>query len=153
MKRARTTKATTFDEGETTMTTDNASDFYAIYFDETDGWTIAPEDAPYVEKILGVYVYDASTHTHLCEITPSYWLAHAYDTVVLRYTDDLTDEIRERIYDRYECGQWSDDTYMHVRSIERIDPSRKHSYGSFDGETFEERYEQAREQACCNCPF
>ena len=59
-------------------------------------------------KETGVYyLYDASSRTHLCELTPSYelWAVESYVT----FTDEVSDEWRERVddevriamYDRY----------------------------------------------------
>jgi len=106
-------------------------DWWCISFDETVHWNIAEEDKPYIEKMMGVYFYDRSEYTYCCEVTPSYWLRHLGNVAYCRW--DTPDEVRERIYDKYEIGGYDDSCYMHVRVVEAIPAERKVRYGLVDG--------------------
>ncbi len=102
-------------------------DWYCVALDETRHWNLAEEDRPFVKKMLGIYIFDRSTYTYCCEITPSYFLCYLGDVAVLK--TDAPDDVRERINERYECLYQGEDCYMHVRDVERIPEAQKKQYG------------------------
>lgn len=119
-------------------------DAMAIYLDETRHYNIAAEDRPFIEKIIGVYVLDTNEHTYCCEITPSHWCEHVYDSVVTTY--DTPDDVRDRLDEQYaHCG--SDGMYLHVSSVDRLPTDQKRTYGVC------EDLDEAREYFQGNCPF
>jgi hypothetical protein len=133
-------------------------DARAISLDETEHYLIAEADKPFVRRIMGVYLYDRNSHTHLCEITASYWLIHLYDEVVLTEEGEKLDDFeKERLYQEHEtCG--SDDTYMHVSAVDSMEEnfakSRYYVYGdpgvSFADVPYEDQMESLREYLNAN---
>ena len=120
--------------------------FIAVCLDETSSYNFDPEDVPFIDKMLGAYVYDPEERTHLCEFTPSYWLERLYCTALLKA--DVSDEVKGRIYDRYELNSNSEaGIYMHCSDIERLSAEDKHDAGEF------EDLEEARDYLSSNCPF
>lgn len=85
-------------------------DWRAVAVDETAHYQIDEEDRPFVEKILGVYLYDATERTFCCELTPSYYLRHVYDEVIVPL--GTPDEDRNRVQEKYaylggeDCYVW-----------------------------------------------
>jgi len=105
-------------------------DWYCVALDETQYWNLADDDKPYVEKMLGVYIYDRASYTYCCELTPSYLLCHVTNVAVCKA--DTPDDARERINAAYECGGDGEDFYMHVRTVEGIPDEQKHHYGNVE---------------------
>jgi len=136
-------------------------DAYAIALNETDHYAIEEADRPYIEKITGVYLLDRNQRTHCCELTPSYWLIHLYDQVVL--TDagqELDDYAVDALYQKYEnCG--GENIYVHCHSIdaliERNEKWSVYHYGDpeidEDDVDYDDQIEGIREHLCGNCPF
>jgi hypothetical protein len=98
-------------------------DLHNASFDQTQNFIIQAENEPHVAAILGVYAWDSTAHTHLCEFTPSYWMLNLGH--IVRLTDEaeakLSDREREAIYSAYETVY--DDNggcYMHVHEVEGI---------------------------------
>lgn len=138
-------------------------DAYAIALDETGHYEIDAADRPYIERIVGVYVFDRSERTHLCELTPSYYLIHLYDEVRLTPLGmDCEDERRlDEIYQKYEYCE-SQDIYVHCHSVERLlaqaeeRPFTVYHYGEPENEDdaeHDEVMEALREELNCNHPF
>ncbi len=141
-------------------------DAYAVALDET--FYIAPEDQPYVARIMGTYVFDRNEHTHCCEWTPSYYLIFVSTSIVLTDAGEaLGESAREELYERYETEP-SEDGYFHCHEIDRIidagKPFTVDHYGDVaqhdleDGiEDADERHhaemEAIREDLSCNHPF
>jgi hypothetical protein len=138
-------------------------DWYAVVFNET-AYCNLQESSPFIEKMISVYIYNANSVTHLCEITPSYFLAHVYDDVVFKdeafagMPEAEAEEKREEICDKLLHGPGSgvdQDTYMHVSAVDAIPADRKNHYGTprkteadeGDGE------DEVREYYQGNCPF
>ena len=72
-------------------------DAYVIAFSEIDHYFIKDEDRPHIQDIRGVYLFNHNERTFCCEFTPSYWLIHLYDEVILTpEADEALDEFRER---------------------------------------------------------
>lgn len=139
-------------------------DAYVVAFDETDHYQIDDEDRPYIERIVGVYLFDRNQRTHCCELTPSYWLIHLYDEVRLTPLGmDCDDEYRlDEIYQKYEYNG-GDDIYVHCHSVERIiakadaKPFTVYHYGDTevdeDDVDYDDQMEALREELSCNHPF
>ena len=128
-------------------------DLWLMKEDETEHWT----DEEFKKKagqIYTVYLFDRSSHTHLCELTPSYEMRRLYTT----YSNgDHPDEVREELISReslyvtdefFMCGTASE--IVAVRSVDGIeignggmgDVTRKLQnafFGLFNGET-EDKY-------------
>ncbi len=93
-------------------------EWWAVGLDVTRHYKIAPEDRPHIRRIIDTFIYDRSTVTHLCELTPSYFLVFLHTEI--EWEGFPADEIRERLDDRY-AHEPTDDCYMHCRDIERIE--------------------------------
>ena len=134
-------------------------DAYVVAFSEMGHYSITEEDQPHIQDIRGVYLFDRHQRTFCCEMTPSYWLIHLYDEVVLTpEADEALDESeKDAIYQEYEnCG--GDDIYVHCHTIdakiEANKPSTVYHYGgtevSYDQSGYEEQMEGLREHLSCN---
>ena len=114
-------------------------DACVIALDETRDWTILGDDQPYIERILGVYLYDRGCYTYCCSATPSYFLDYLRTRVDLTASGEaLSEERKQEIYDRYEgCEVIMDDPsgYFDVSTINRLaneaqaEGSMFHQYG------------------------
>lgn len=119
----------------------------AISRNETGYYNIRDRDKPYIKEIRGVYAYNPESSTHLCELTPSYDLRYLHTYIV--FTDDVPDERRERLTERY-CYESSEDIYMHVSAVRQFvkdNPSHHKECGEF------ETIEDACEHLNGNHPF
>jgi hypothetical protein len=126
-------------------------DFRVIGIDETRHYNIPEEDRPYIDKILGVYLYDKNEVTRLCEFTPSYFLRHLYDTIVLTEEGHSDSWLGDRLEQAY-CYCESDDIYMHCSDVDLLEtqvkktPWRYHVVGDpfpdLDVEDEEQGYRQ-----------
>ena len=71
-------------------------------------------------KVYQVYLYNAHSVTHCCEITPSYELIPV-DLVAEDYPEDA--ETREALYEELRevaCADGDNVTYMHCRGIDAL---------------------------------
>ena len=134
-------------------------DAYVITFSEIDHYFLTEKDRPHIQNIRGVYLFDHNERTFCCEMTPSYWLIHLYDEVILTpEADEALDEFeKDDIYQEYEnCG--GDDIYVHCHTIDAIieadKPNTVHHYGgtnvSYDDSDYDEQLEGLQEHFCCN---
>ncbi len=136
----------------------NKIDAWSIALDETNHYGIFNADAPLIKQIRAVYLLDRNQRTHACEVTPSYWLIHLYDQVIL--FDDVEESQREELYDVYECHP-GEDIYVHCSAIDQLIDENDHGvvnhYGdpgvSFDDVDYNDQMESLREYLCCNCPL
>jgi len=129
-----------------------------IAMDQTRYYAIEEQDRPFIRQIRAVYLYDRNEVTHLCEFTPSYFLIHLYDEVVLTDAGAALDDHRQdEIYQRYEnCG--SEDTYMHCADVDQMARSGRRFTHHKHGRTGvkltdvprEEQMESLREHFSCN---
>lgn len=92
-------------------------DWWCVAIDETEHWNIKDADKPMIERIIGVYFYDAREYTYCCELTPSHYLRFISHEVYV--TDDTSDEDRERLWEE-ALGEGGEDFYMWVRDVQRI---------------------------------
>ena len=137
-------------------------DIRVVSLDETREYQIDEQDKPYIEKIMGIYMYDKLQHTFCCELRPSYWLVHLYDQVILSaFGNELVSDEADKIYEKYEnCG--GTDNYYHVSSIDHIedeyaDKPLEFRYAVYGEEiveknetTYYEALEAIREDLICN---
>jgi hypothetical protein len=134
-------------------------DAYVVAFSEVDHYQIREEDRPHIQDIRGVYLFDRHERTFCCEMTPSYWLIHLYDEVVLTpEAQEALDELeKDTIYQEYEyCG--GDDIYVHCHTIDGMieadKPNTVYHYGwtavRYRDSDHEEQMEGLREHFCCN---
>lgn len=127
-----------------TEPTDNPQ-WYAVEFDETILYSVAPEDAPFVKRLLGVYFFDATERTFLCEATPSYRLEHLEDYI--EFVDGVDEDKREELNGKYACAGGGNTHYIHVRELVGCDVVH---YGEL-GE--DETEDDVRDYWSCNSPF
>lgn len=84
--------------------------------DDLGHWNIKPELKKYIERILGVYLFNRAEHTHCCELTPSHFLIDVEHDVHL--TLDCPERLRDTIYDLV-CGEPGEPQYVHVSCVNR----------------------------------
>ena len=136
-------------------------DIHVVALVETDHYFIEPRDVEYIAQIRGVYLFDKEKRTHCCELTPSYYLIHLYDQIILSESGDaLNENEKDRLYQAYEYNG-GEDIYVHCHEIdalvEKADPGEHYVYG--DSEVAEEdveyddQIEAVREHLCGNCPL
>jgi hypothetical protein len=58
-------------------------DLRLIALDETHNWEIRPQDVPYIDQIVGVYLFDQNELTYPASSTPHYTLYHVENQVRL----------------------------------------------------------------------
>ncbi len=131
-------------------------DAYVVRLNRTPMFMIAEEDAPFIDRIDSIYLFDANERVHCCEITPSYWMIHVCDEVI--YKDDTPEEKWDELDEKYgHCyGDW--DCYIHCHSIDAIVAAAKpftvHHYGesgvSYEDTSRDEQMEAIRESFNCN---
>jgi hypothetical protein len=141
-------------------------DAWAIALDETGFYNLDPTDAVHIKRIFGVYLFDRNQQTHLCELTPSYYLVYLYTSI--EFADETDDNVREELDEKYAHEATDDGDYIHCHEAERIlgdaKPYTSYHYGDVaehdqedDIEDLDERHdaelEHIREYLCCNCPF
>jgi hypothetical protein len=151
-----------------TATARRPLDAYALNFDRTDDFFIDPEDRPYIESIRSIFAMDRNERTHLCELTPSYFLIHLYDEIYWTDAGDALDEYKkDELYQAY-CYCGTEDEYQHCAGIDRMieadAPGTVEHYGDLDPSAWADEsedpdenhaadMEKLREQLCGNCPF
>lgn len=118
-------------------------EWHAVGLDVTGHYRIAEEDRPHIRRIIDTFIYDRSTVTHLCELTPSYDL-HFLHTEI-EWEGFPPDEIRERLDERY-AHEPTEDCYMHCSDIDRV----KEMHVPFGRPASED---EARDYWQGNCPF
>jgi len=113
--------------------------FVAVCMDETrffkDGDEMCEELRGKVKRIYGVYLYDETVRTVICDAQPRYFL-HWVD-VAFESEPGLTDKERDSIYDILRESYTVDDpdTYMHIRDVERVPEERRKVF--MEGNDFE----------------
>lgn len=144
------------------MNSDPRPDWWALRLDETHSWRIDPKDRPFIECIVGVYIFDRNSHTCCCELTPSYWLIHlnddiyfnesAFDGMTEHAAEERRDEIRSRCFHR---GTLDDSSkYMWVKHVEAMASGDKVRYGEpRRGDGTDGGEEEVREYFSANSPF
>lgn len=88
-------------------------DFWLVKIDESEYWTDSIRQR--VKRVWSVYLLDASRHTHLCELAPSYWLefVESYPEHLPETDESERDKLSETIAE--EAAMCSDqDMYVHV---------------------------------------
>jgi len=117
-------------------------EFKVVCIEETQHYT----DKALVEKvgkIHAVFLYNKNSHTHCCEITPSYEL-HYIDTT---YSDHIEDELqREEVDEHIQEANLHRELieYHHVSGIDSI-PEKYHVPFSEDWEPTEGQYKMEAE--------
>lgn len=96
-------------------------DWHIIKIDERQHWR--DDLRAKTKAIYSVFAFDASSHTHLCEATPSYalwWIAYDAEPV-----DGLSDEDQVALFEAVE-GSAQDQAvdYMHVSRVDLLRKER-----------------------------
>jgi len=138
-------------------------DAHVLALNETHHYFIDPADIPFIARIDGIYLFDRNRHTHCCEWTPSYWLIHLYDRLLLTEAGEaLDDGTREELYEKYEnCGGEDSSCYVHCHTVEQLieeaKPFDHYHYGSpevdLNDVEYDDQMEAIRESCCCNWPI
>lgn len=118
-------------------------DWRAVGLDVTSHYHIDDEDKPYVERIIDTFFYDRTEHTHLCEMTPSYFLRYLSTFIVSK--ENTPEHVREHLDQKY-CYEPTEDSYVHVSDVDRIT-----EFTATYGEDADE--ETVREYWSGNTPF
>jgi hypothetical protein len=92
-------------------------DAYAVALVETRNYFLDPADAPFIQDIRGMYLFDRNERVHCCEMTPSFYLVHLYDQVVCH--PGTSEDRAQKIYEKYE-NHGGDDKYVHCHEIEAL---------------------------------
>lgn len=135
------------------MRNDNVKpDWWCVAIDETRHWNIDEADKPFIERIVGIYFYDAREYTYCCEITPSHHLRYVQDSIFFK--SDTPDEKRDELINKYETYN-GEDCYMHVSTVKGIGDEWKRHFGEVDDPHVErdEQEDYVREYYQGNCPF
>lgn len=132
-----------------------SDDWYAVEFDETHHWNLPDEFAPYVERVMGVYFYDATERTFCGEIAPSHYMRFLYNYIVL--SPDTPEDPYYLLPESFDndYAHKGDDFYMYVYAVNEIPSTRKKRYGATDPDCEGEdaREAEVREYFQGNCPF
>jgi hypothetical protein len=102
-----------------------------VRLDETDDWNLPDSIKAYVAKVYGIYAFNRNSHTHCCEITPSYWMiAIAWDfeptEALNKLGDRERDNMLELIEDTLREASLQDSChYRHVAPLEKVITSGK----------------------------
>ena len=95
-------------------------DAFVVSFNETEHYFIAEKDRPFIAEIRGIYFFNRNERTHVCEMTPSYWLMHLSDEVHFTEAGEaLSEEEKDRIYQEYEY-EGGDDIYVHCHTLDKL---------------------------------
>ena len=106
--------------------------------DDTRHWNLP--DLPETSKILSVYLYDESSHTHCCELTPSYECRKLYSVLD---DDSIGGKQHDLLMDLIDYNDnVGDISYYHCSFVDGL--KRVEVEGDFDD------IEEAIEYARCN---
>jgi len=96
-------------------------DAHLIALDKTRHYMFPEKHAPYIDRILAVYLYDANERTHLCELTASHFMRFLYHIVHLTEAGkNLSEKEQYALYEEYESNNHSEDQYMHCHILKRL---------------------------------
>jgi len=92
--------------------------YKVVAVEEMSFYHIDEADQSLIERIEGVYFYNADEVTHICSLDTHYWLQYLYTNVIV--AEGVDDDTRETLEMKYgqEPGQ---DDYHPTRSIDRIE--------------------------------
>lgn len=113
-----------------------------VALDDTHAWTFPPDLAPYVARVLTVYVYDDEARTYLCEATASRYLVPVRTDVV--HVEGTPDDVIEAIDTCVIENDSLEPTYMHAWRID-AEPCLRYDGVHADDEDPDARLEAARE--------
>lgn len=137
-------------------------DAHVIAIDETEFYMFPAEHAPFINRILAVYLYDANENTYLCELTASHYMRFLHHVVRLTEAgENLSEEQRQELYDTYEIENRGEDQYMHSRDLRRLaaagTPENYEHYGdtevSYEDSDYDDQIEGLMEYFNGNPPF
>lgn len=132
--------------------------------DETEFWNFPEEMIPFVKRVVGIYIFDASLHVFCCEMTPSYDCRFVQSQLDL--TEACPEGMGDAIYELICKGDSETDrsVYFHVRDLDTLKeidflgdryPSEPYTgvwytYPTSQGMTREEALEEVYEDGCGN---
>ena len=107
-------------------------DVWVVAIDETEYWTLKPEDMALIERIETVYMFDRNTVTYLCSPDKNYWMIPVEQRAIFK--DGVSDHDIDRIDMIIMDNLPSDADYMGDRGIDRMieknDRSKVYHYGN-----------------------
>ena len=134
---------------------------YVVAVDETDHYKIDWEDRPYIDKIVGVYLFDRNWRSG--ELAPNYRLIHLCDQVrTTPAAEKLSDFAKNCLCDKYEHRGAGEDIYVYCPTIDQlVDTNNEpfvvyhHGHTEVDLEKVEynDQMEALREHYCSNGVF
>ncbi len=136
-------------------------DAHVVAIDETHYYNIPEADAPYIERIRGIYFCDRNERTCCCEMTPSHYMIYVYTSVLLTAAGEaLSEEKKNRIYNEYELCD-GDNIYVHCYRvaglIERAGRWDHFVYGgtnvAYEDVDYDDQIESLREHLSANPPI
>jgi hypothetical protein len=103
-----------------------------VAIDETQHWNKEFLARLGVAKVMAVYLFNALSATHCCELTPSYelWPVESHPDVIL--SDEMDEDFREADNGCKEI------TYMHCSRIQRLEQERPGLFHDFGEESVED---------------
>lgn len=96
--------------------------FVVVRLNETQHWS--DDIKAQVKAIYAHYLFDENSHTHCCEITPSYWLRWVgFDIEMEEAGADVPEKLYSTVEDSFHAID--NDCYYHCRVIDKIDGENK----------------------------
>ena len=117
--------------------------FTVVAVDETSDWTHPDLVERSGGKIFTLYAFDPEEVTHVCEITPSFYLM-PFDVVPNLYREN--DKEWELMYDELQDGlnDGTEPSYFHCHRIEALEDKFKHTEEFDDDYTLDDALEHFR---------
>ncbi len=82
-------------------------------------------------KLYGIYIYDDSSITHCCELTPSYWFQLIqYISETIPESETKAEELNNVLMD--VLSEAESGGYFHCSMINSFSEQIKHNLGDFD---------------------
>jgi hypothetical protein len=131
-------------ETETEEKTKLDADFCLVRIRATCGYDLNDsfELKKFVDSVDTIYLLNRKSHTHLCEMTPSYAMYPLYCVVNYspEFSESLTEEQEEELNEfEYECfssePSWE---YMHVWEVDRIIKENPNRFLQIDQSEYED---------------
>lgn len=117
-------------------------DFHLIVIPhDLDHWELP--DRSQIERIETVWLFDKNSHTHCCELTPSYELWPVATRIIPKFECADDETLRERLGNLAADNSDDEVAYYHVRTVDRWLAGGKatKALGDFNGIWGVEAYE------------
>jgi hypothetical protein len=128
--------------------------FKSVKINGTQHWDVEFLKKYGISEIWDVYIYDETTATYCCELTPSYAL-YPVDSFPVFKSDDVDEDVREEVYEQLDEARFADPEhvhYHHCSGIDSISDDNKHLQDISDVDKdewdTEEEYNKLCESVC-----